>query len=521
MSQDVEYPDPAEKTEPELFKQSVHAGIWVAATRTVMLLLSAVRLIVLARLLEKNDFGLMGVALLLIDTLNTFSQAGFNEALIRERSDIRSYLDTAWTTGILRGLLLYALLFFLAPVMAGLKVDPEQSGTAVMVIRTVGLTLIINPLTNIGTIFFTREMRFSKTFIMQTANRLLSILTSIAVAVVFRNVWALVAGVVLGSALGSVLSYFLHAYRPRLRLEWDKFQQMWSFGRWVFVSTVIGFLMTEGDDFFVWFYLGVTELAVYRLAYHFANMPATEITRLINQVSFPAFAKLQDDLPRLKDAFLKVQLMTALITMPVAGLIMMLAPDFVKLFLGDKWLTAAVPMQILSIYGMMRAIGTSRSPLFKAVNKFREIVTLQMLKLVLFLCLLYPLTQRYGIAGTSSVIVIVSGLGQVFGLWITRRVLKTSWVRMIEPLFFPFVATLVMSGVIYAMKLYLFAEPAMFSFGICGFVGAGIYILVILVMDSIFSFGAIKLVKAHFDVTTKVEDVIKTRNLISRFKGKK
>ena len=101
-----------------LSKRVVKGGAWVFALRIVSRGLGLVRLVILARILAPADFGLMGIALLAMATLDTFSQTGFNAALIQKKEDVESYLNSAWTITIFRGIVLFVVLYFSAPYVA-------------------------------------------------------------------------------------------------------------------------------------------------------------------------------------------------------------------------------------------------------------------------------------------------------------------------------------------------------------------------------------------------------------------
>ena len=108
------------------------------------------RLVVLARILNPDDFGLLGLALLSISVLNQFSATGFNVALVQKKGDINDYLSSAWTFGLIRGVVLYCILFAAAPYVAFFFESPDVS----LIIRVIGLSAILNSVNNIGTIFF-------------------------------------------------------------------------------------------------------------------------------------------------------------------------------------------------------------------------------------------------------------------------------------------------------------------------------------------------------------------------------
>jgi O-antigen/teichoic acid export membrane protein len=330
------------KPRENLSQRTVRGGFWVFSLRIVQQLLGLVRLIILARILAPHDFGLMGIALLTMATLNTFSQTGFQQALIQKKEDIKSYLDAAWTVIIIRGIILFFILYFIAPYAAIFFKSPN----ALPIIRVIGFSVLFQAFTNIGVIYFQKELEFNKQFIYQLSGTLTDFIVAILAVLILRNVWALVFGLLAGNAARCFVSYLIHPYRPHLSSNLGKAKELFGFGKWILSSSILIFLITQGDDIFVGKLLGVAALGFYQMAYKISNMPATEITHVISQVTFPAYSKLQGDIPKLREAYLKVLQITAFLSFPIAGLIFILAPDFTRLFLGEKWMPMVPAMQI-------------------------------------------------------------------------------------------------------------------------------------------------------------------------------
>ncbi len=112
-------------------------------------------------------------------------------------------------------------------------------------------------------------------------------------------------------------------------------------------------MITQGDDILVGKLLGVSALGFYQLAYKLSNIPAIEIAHATSRVTFPAYSKLQDNLPRLREAYLRVLQLTAFLSFAIAGVILVLASDFTRIALGEKWMPMVPTVQALCIFGMI------------------------------------------------------------------------------------------------------------------------------------------------------------------------
>lgn len=439
------------KAEASLSQRVARGGAWVFALRVLEKILQLIRLVIVARLLAPNDFGLFGIALLAMSALETFSQTGFQAALVQKKDDITQYLDTAWSISVIRGIILFILLFLSAPYIALFFNSAEAS----LIIQVIGVSVFLTGFTNVGIVSFQRELKFNKQFVYQLSTTLADFIVVVSAALAFKNVWALIFGLLAGSLTGLVASYAMHPYRPHFRLELEKTRELFGFGKWVWGATILVFLITQGDDAFVGKFLGVTMLGLYQVAYRISNMPATEITHVISQVTFPAYSKIQDDLPRLREAYVRVLQLTAFLSFPIAGLIFILAPDFTKIFLGVKWMPMVPAMQVLVLAGLVRSIAATTGPLFYAVGQPKVDTRWQIVRLLIIVVFIYPFTMKWGIQGTS-IVVLLSIFAATVGFHFkaikltgcdSKRVGKTLALPLINGVILVFAVFVVKSGI--------------------------------------------------------------------------
>ena len=426
-------------------------GMWIFVTRAVSEGLRFARLLVLARLLAPNDFGLMGIALLVIASLQSFTQSGFRQALIQKQGNINEYLDTAWTVSGLRGLVLCVSLVALSPYVAGFFNEPA----ATPIVRVVALSLCFMGWSNIGTMYFDKELEFNKQFIFEVGGAVVDLIVAITAVLILGSVWALVFGLLAGTLTRFILSYILHPYRPHLRFDKTKAKELFSFGQWIWASSIILFLLTQGDDIVVGKLLAASALGLYQMAYRISNLPATEITRVITQVTFPAYSKLQDNLPKLQEAYLKTLRLTAFVVFPVAGGIFVIAPEFTEAFLGSKWMPMVPAIQMLTLFGLIRSLSGTVGPLFQGLAKVRFRAAIQFAQLCIMAALIYPLTKAFGILGASIAVTIPPFVLMWIGWRECAVSLKLSLVSIIRVWLAPLIISAIMVGILIPVRLAL------------------------------------------------------------------
>ncbi len=486
------------KESPNLYKHSMKGAYWVTFTRVAIQFLGLCKSVFFANFLILNDLGLIAIGMMLMELLNAFSQSGFQAALIQKKGNIDEYLDTAWIIGIARGALLYSLLFVTAPLFASFKVPPENVNLTISVIRALGICFLIQPFHNIGVIYFHKELEFHKTFWLTITGTLTDIILSITLVLIFRSVWAYVIARLAATITNLGMSYLLCSYRPRFRFIPEKAADLWKFGKWLFGGRIVSFLTMECDDYFVWFYLGIPHLALYRYAFNFADVPSKHLTTTIAQVSFPAYSKIQNDIPRLCNAYLKVLKMSACITIPTSFLLIFLGPDFVKLFLNERMHPMIWAFQILALKGLITGISATRGPLFVAMGKPNANWYFQWTRFLILAILIYPFTKAWGIIGTSLATLTYTLVVDPFAYFFACRLLKCNILTMFKEIFYPFIASVITTIVIVALKTYCLPKLTYFSFFAFGALGLTVYLLLMWIFDSAFNYGIRSILKDHW-----------------------
>lgn len=469
-----------------LSKKAAQGTFWLFLFRIVDQFFRLIRTIILARLLAPNDFGLFGITVMAVSLLETFSQNGFHQALTQKKGDIAPYLDSAWVVQVVRGLALALMLFFLSPFIAIFFKAPE----AEHILRVVAIAVALQGFYNIAIVYFSKELEFHKYFSYQIIGTAFDFLVSVAIAFIFHSVWALVFGLLAGTLARLVVSYVAYSYYPRFRFNALQAKELFSFGKWVFVSNVIVFFIIQADSFFVAKVLGITALGFYQIAYKIPSILAIEI---LAGAIFPAYAKIQDDLAKIKEAYLKTLRLFSFLLLPMAGGIFIITPEFIRLFLGEKWLPATSAMEVLIVSTLIWTIAFLSNYVFLALGK-PEIETRGIaIRFVILAILLYPFILWWGIFGASLAVLI----SVVFSAtWLSFRVIKTIQCTLGEffrSIAIPFINTSGMALSIFILKNMM--PVKMWSFLLLVVAGVVLYCIFTYIADVFLKNKMIPLVK--------------------------
>jgi PST family polysaccharide transporter/lipopolysaccharide exporter len=432
-------------------------AVWAMGQNVVRRALQLGMLVVLARLIGPKQIGLVGIALLALSAVKRFTNIGFNEALVQDvEENVDEHLNTMWVLEVGRGILVFVVLVALAPFIASLLND----ASATNLVRAIGLSPLLLGFRNPGIVYFQKNLDFHKQFVYKVSGTVVQVTVAVGWALVSPTAWALVAGYVAGDGLRAVLSYFVHDYRPRPSFDRGSASQLVDYGKWMTSSSILFFIYSEGDDAFVSWLLGPSVLAFYQYGYRFSNAPATELTNVVSSVMFPAFSKLQNDPGRIRSTFLKTLRVNAVIASPVAFGIAVVAPEFVRTFLGGQWTRMIVPMQILAGFGYLRALGQTFGPIWKAIGRPDLITKLSALRVTLVALTIYPATQRFGIVGTAAVVTAINVFPMMpLDVYIATELLDVDVVSVLREMFFPAAASAVMAAVVWYLGETLPVPP--------------------------------------------------------------
>lgn len=433
-----------ESSKEPLSLKVTRGGKWITLLRIANRSMGFLRTLILARLLAPEDFGLFGVAMIALSFLDRISQTGFHLALVREKDEATSsLLDTAWTVSVLRGILLFIALVLSAGIIAEFFHTPD----AVPLIHVIAAYALITGFNNIGVVYFQKDLDFKKSFIYEISYAITDFLVAFSIAIIFRSVWALVWAGLAARSAQLVASFVIHPYRPNFRLKKQELKHLLGFGKWVLISGLIAFFVSQGDVVLIGKMLDTESLGLYRMAFLLSTIPTSEFTTVFSGVTYPAYSKLQDNIPKLRHAYFKVLSLTAMFVVPVAGLLYVLAKPLTIFIVGDKWLPMVPALQTLCIYGVVGSIAASMSPVLYSMNRPHIQTFISGIQLSIMMSVIYPMIKMYNIQGAAVSILLAMTIAMVLIVGQTRKVLVFGYITFFKSLL-PWVAAAMLACLI-------------------------------------------------------------------------
>ena len=314
-----------------LARRTVIGASWLVLWRFVTRVLGFASTLILARLLVPADFGLVVMATTFAAAVDSLSQIGLQEALVRHPANDRKLFNTAFTLQAGRAVITSGLVVLAAPAAAYWFNEPRIEA---MLVVLAAASLVFG-FENIGIIEFRREMRFDMQFRLLLIPRLLQLVTTIPLAIMTESYWALVLGTVVGKVSHTALTYVLHPYRPRLALAgWREFA---GFSLWTWAACLSGLVWTRCDPFVLGPAIGPAQLGLYLLSFEVAILAVSELIAPAADALFAGFASAQKQGTNTLQQALTIASALLLLIMPTVIAISCASGYVVAALLGPRW----------------------------------------------------------------------------------------------------------------------------------------------------------------------------------------
>lgn len=347
-------------------KEKLTRGVlWLTGAKVMVNLLALCSTFILARILVPEDFGLVALVATMLEVLYAVTELSLAASLIHHANPTEDHFHTAWTMNIIRAAVLGGGFALASPWVAAFYGDERL--TAVMCV--VGLSVFLSGFNNPKVVTLTRQLVFRQEFIVLVAQKLVGVMVSISVALIYKSYWALVAGMLCTNVAGVVTSYVVVRYRPRPCLRHVK--DLLSFSVWLSAGQIVNTLNWKLDHLIIGARMGTRSLGLYTVGDNLASLPTRETIGPIEQTLFPGLRTVADDPARLTSVYLRTQALISAIALPVGVLFALQAEAVVRLVLGEKWMQAVVVVQILASVFALQTMASPVRPLALAKGETR------------------------------------------------------------------------------------------------------------------------------------------------------
>ncbi|NLJ18847.1 lipopolysaccharide biosynthesis protein [Globicatella sulfidifaciens] len=305
--------------------------------------------IILARLLTPAEFGILGMITIFIAISNSIIDSGFSNALIRKNDAKRIDYNTVFIFNLVLSLVLYGVLYVASPAISRFFHEPQL----VAITRVMGLLLLINALGIIQRTLLVKRVDFKTQTKVSVIASLGSAVVGVGMAWAGFGVWSLVGQQLSRQFLNTLFLWVFNRWRPLLEFSIQSFKELFSFGSKLLASGLIDTLFKNIYYIIIGRFYSAAQLGQYTRAEQFNMIFSSNLTSVIQRVSYPVLSSIQNEAERLREAYRRVIKSTMLVTFACMLGLAACAKPVILILIGEKWLVAAEYLQIICFSGML------------------------------------------------------------------------------------------------------------------------------------------------------------------------
>ena len=398
--------------------KAFRAIFWIALAKYMMMGMSLLTQLLLARLLAPEAFGLVGITVVVIGSLRVFQDLGLKQTLIAKNDIPDQALDATFFMSLAMGSVLFTVMLWLAPLVT-VFFDNNQAITPLL--RLLSVCLLISSLETVPSALLERELNFKTLAKPRLIGTLGFALTALPLAFAGFGAWSMVWGSVIRTLLQTTSVWLMTSWRPRLQFDRKITVELFSYSKYIISISLGTFLQSNIDSVIVGKTSGMTAVGYYNLAFALANALPLMLMNSIAPVLLPTYSQIQGQRERLANLHLRSVKYLLLVLVPLSLAVILLAKDGIMTFYGEEWQAAIVPLQILCIHALIRQVTATNGPILMVTNEVKKFNYLVYLYLGLILLFSWPVIRVWGIVGMSLLMTLLVSLTCLLTFWVNSQ----------------------------------------------------------------------------------------------------
>ena len=354
-----------EQQSASIRKQAVTGAVWKFAERILAQVITLAVSLVIARLLDPTDYGVVSLVTAFFAFANVIISGGLNTALIQKKNADREDYNTVFTVSLIVAVLIYLLIYLLAPWIAGLYDQP----ILVPIMRVLGLSLPIYALKSIVCAYVSANLQFKMFFFATLSGTLVSAVVGVYMALNGFGAWALVAQQLTNTAIDTLVLFCITKIKLSFRIATARLRGLLSYGSRIMASSLLGVTVSQINPLFIGLKYTSADLSFYTKGRSLPETLSSSMVYTISSVLFPVLSKVQDDREKILNYTRLYMQMASFVTFPVMFGFMAVSENFILVFLTEKWLPAAYYIQIACMALAFDVVAAGNCETIKAMGR--------------------------------------------------------------------------------------------------------------------------------------------------------
>lgn len=433
-------------------KQKAAAGmVWTALQKYSTMFITFISGIILARLLTPYDYGCIGMLSIFMVLAEVFIDGGFGSALIQKKRPTQEDYSTIFFWNIGMSFVMYAVLFFSAPAISRFYNIPLLCD----VLRVQGLVLFIYAFNIIQRNQLQKKLNFKVLSIVTITTSLISLTVTIIMAYKGFGVWALVAQNLISAAIPAIVFWFFIKWRPSWSFSWASFKELFSFGFYMFLTSLLNQFGQQIQGLMIGKVYNPSTMGYYSKAHSTEKMASTSIGSVMNQVTYPLYAEVQDDKQKLGNMIKRITMTLSYITWPLMFILLLCAKPIFVLLYSDRWLPSVPYFQVLCISGLAYCLQSVNNQSIAAIGKSRTMFVWTVIKRTAGIVCVVGGLALYGMKGLLAGVVLGTWFSYFVNISLVSKYIGYKWFDQLLNIAPVAIASITSALVAYGIGLLL------------------------------------------------------------------
>lgn len=386
--------------------------------------------IILARLLLPGEFGLIGMITILIGFGNIFVNSGMSQSLLRTTDADEEDFSTIFFFNLVVSIIVYLIIFLVAPIVAKFY----NQDILTLLIRVYTISFITNALSSIQIARLTLRFDFKSQALITIPSILISSVIGISMAYLGYGVWSLVWFSILQSIILSLHLWYFEKWTPILAFNKNKFIIHWKFGSRLLLAGLLDNFFVNAYSVVIGKYFIPAQVGFYQRAESLKQFPVSNFSLIINKVTYPLLASIQNDDERLNLVYKQIMKMVIFVIAPTLVILAVLAEPLFRFLFSEKWLPAVPYFQILCVNGILYPIHAYNLNILNVKGRSDLFLKLEIIKSVV-LVLTIIISFQWGVYGLLYGTIVSSGIAFFINTYYTGKLINYNSWQQIKDLF--------------------------------------------------------------------------------------
>lgn len=348
------------------FRDRTIVGLtWSVALQIVSQLLKFVVTVVLARLLSPQEFGLMGMVVVLTGFAEVVNEMGLGYALVQRKQLEEAHLSTVFWVNLAAGAVWTAAFVALSRPIAAFYGEPALERLSI----ALSCMFLLGSLSIVQRNMLLRTMNIRAIFVAETTAVFVSGASAILAALAGAGVWSLVVQSLAITGTLCVMFWLQSPWRPRAIFEIRALRELFGYSTNLLGTNLLAYSSKNLDNLLIGKLVGAVAIGVYMRAYNLMLLPLRQVTKSLTRVMFPTLSAIQDDIEKVKRVYLQATRAIALVTFPMMVGLMVAAEPFVLAIYGEKWREVVPIIRVLCLTGMQQSVGITVAWIFNSQGR--------------------------------------------------------------------------------------------------------------------------------------------------------